>query len=172
MRKTLGRLAPAVVALSIVGALAGCSGGAAAKDTPTPTPTPSVATEAEVASVIAKYEGDWKSTIENASSCRLQYTLDPTGLKSMACYIDEKTMGITTLTAAQALDALAVPDSMTSLVDDTTAILNKISGVDLAVACGDDTTPEDSDACTAAQGQLYPLYLQLGQELDAWAPYM
>ena len=154
--KKLGTLA--VLALT----LAGCS----AADPP--------ATDTEVASVVARYETDWRDAADSAMECRGFY-LDAdrdliAGLEALTCLTRQGTTTITAATAARDLRALTIPESMTGPVDEMLRRLDAVATVDLDV-CGD--APDMTDpACSAAVTKLDFALGRLAGTLDAWRPYL
>jgi hypothetical protein len=155
-------------------ALTGCAGNTAesAASTPTPTPTVKVATENEVASVIAEYASDWRDTIDSASDCRIVYVTGSDPAREYICETGEETIGITAGLVSRDLRKLNVPDSMQTLVTDTDTILSKINLVDVKSLCGDDGWNNAGPDCNSALAERYSLYTQLESKLDAWSPYL
>ncbi|MGH8894421.1 MAG: hypothetical protein ACRDWY_14120 [Actinomycetes bacterium] len=177
----------AAVALFIGLSVSACS-GSAAEDAPpsdstpaaaseTPSPTPSAATEAQVASVLAGYEKDWREVIDKAGECRFSLTMkDPGPLaeaERLSCYTREVTAGMTAQTAIRDLDALTMPDSLTSLVSETEAALQAAADVDLESLCGPPMSEiKDSRKCDRALGTRMWAHQQLDTALDKWSPYL
>lgn len=178
-----GRVAAIVLLMGL--SLTGCAGSgqeaSPADSTPkapeTPRATPTAATEAQVASVIAGYERGWRKVIKEAGGCRWDYTMkDPGALakaKRMTCYMEEVTAGTTAANAIRDLDTLTIPDTMTSLVDETETALQAVADVDLESVCGPVMSEiKDSGKCNRALGTRFWAYSQLEQALDKWSPYL
>ncbi|WP_167131914.1 hypothetical protein [Paramicrobacterium chengjingii] len=177
MRKLI---APALVAILL---LAGCASAeqpepAAEQETETSTPAPEVdsATEEQVASVVAEYEPDWRETIDGASDCRFLWTTGgetaAEDIKAMSCYLKEQTIVTTAQLVTGDLADLEIPESMSSLVTNTTNVLESIGDVDLTSVCGDGDVPAETDECNSALGTLNALYMQLDSTLNSWSPYL
>lgn len=135
------------------------------------------ATEAQVASVIAKYETDWRKVIEESGQCRLYWVeedpSDEASLKGYSCFMREKTLGMTAQLAADDLDAKEVPPSMKDLVSETTMTLLVLASVNLEEVCGaGDASDLASEECSSALGLLNTGYSHLEQSLNAWSPYL
>lgn len=158
------------LAAAISVSLAGCSGGMEAETTPTPTPT--YATTAQVASVVAGYEQDWRDKIDDAAACRFAFVLQPTGLEAATCTFTEQTIGLTAQTASGELLALDVPPELTTLTADTMAVLDDIGARDFDAACIVGGTYTDSESCTSLLGERMSQYSQLETQLDKWSPYL
>lgn len=164
--------------------LSACGGGssdssAGGDETPSPTPTPtaSAATEAQLASVIAGYQRDWREVIRNASDCRFDLAMQDSGgiakAARLSCYTDEITIGLTAASALEELAAMSAPDSMTALVDETTAALQGVAGVDLETVCGPAMSEIRGDKkCRTALGTRMWAYDDLDTALDRWSPYL
>lgn len=171
--KLLTIAASAAVLLALTGCAATTDAATKPTQTPTPTPTEQVATEGEVASVIAEYAPDWQDVIDTASECRLVYvtgTGDPG--QDYVCETREETMGVTAGLASRSLNELNVPSSMESLVADTDSVLTQIAAIDLESSCGDDGWGGDDSTCNSALGDRFALYTQLDSKLSAWSPYL
>lgn len=173
-----GRRVATAVAVVVVTMVSGCS--STGEETPTPVAsayTPAVATDKQVASIIAGYETAWRDVIDNAGTCRtLIVTASGDAVEqaqATACYADEITMGISSGTASQQLASLTVPPSLTDLVAETQDSLAQVTDVDLAAVCGEAFQgPDDSHDCNLALGQRYAAYVTLGTVLDKWGPYL
>ncbi|MCS6570343.1 hypothetical protein NYQ35_16170 [Curtobacterium flaccumfaciens pv. flaccumfaciens] len=163
--KILAAVAVALAALTV----SACSGGAPAN--PSPTPTVVVASEKQVASVVAEYAADWQEVIDTASECRLAYVMGGDAATEYTCKTREETIGITAGLALRDLRALNVPSSMESLVADTDDVLTSISGTDLTSLCGDDGW-KDAPDCSSALADRYAAYTRLDSQLAAWSPYL
>lgn len=175
-----------VAAIVLMGlSLTGCAGdgqeASASSSTPTasetPSPSPTAATEAQVASVIAGYEKGWRKVIKKAGDCRWDYTMKDPGplaeMRRMTCYMEEVTAGTNAGNAIRDLDALTVPDTLTSLVDETETALQAVADVDLESVCGPVMTEiKDSGKCDRALGTRFWAYSQLDKALDKWSPYL
>lgn len=156
--------------------LTGCS-NTSGTATPAPTPTPTVATEAQVASVIAGSRSTFTEVYDNAGKCRVlwvQKGSDPTAiLNRKSCYMNEVTAGIQAQTTIKELDALNVPSSMAPLVTETKAALQGLVDADLPASCGPITSePNGSHECSLAQGKAYAAYVHLDPILAKWSPYL
>lgn len=83
-----------------------------------------------MAPVIAGYEKDWRRVIRKTGDCRFSLTFKDPGpiaeAERLTCYTHELTAGTNAQTAISDLDALPVPDSMTSLVSETAATLQVV----------------------------------------------
>jgi hypothetical protein len=171
MNKTL--LTPLSLAALL---LTGCAAESPAPEETEPVPVVESATENQVSSVLAEYEPEWRERIEEAGDCRFTWTLGGSTIAEEigadACFIAEKTMGITSQLVIRDWDALVIPQSMVAIVDDTSKVIAAISEVDLKLLCGDEARPADTQACTDALGSRNFLYNQLESELDKWAPYL
>lgn len=178
MTKSTTYMSSLSAAVLLTALLTGCTSGGVPEPEPT-TAEPAVeyATENQVASVIAKYESDWREVIEGAGECRLGWTTASSddvqaSLEGFTCYTREKTMGATTQLAVDELDALDIPPSMDALVSSTSTTLKVLAGAELESSCGEDGSPDtSSDACTSTLGMLNTGYAVLEQDLDAWRPY-
>jgi hypothetical protein len=154
---------------------------ASASERPTISESPEAvvtATPQQVASVIAGMEGDWREVVDEAGECRFTWVLgdddDPADrITGMTCYMRETTIGYTAQTAMESLADLNVPDSMSSLVDETNMALQNVVDVDLEPVCGEATEgPNDSKPCDRALGQRMGAYSSLENVLDKWGPYL
>jgi len=154
--------------------LTGCASASSSADaTPSPTFTKETATTAQVASVIAQYEDDWREVSDAAGGCRLDLVTNSEGLDALTCSYTEQTAGLNALLAAADLRDLEVPDEMQDLVFDILPILDRMSTPDFNSSClVDDVIVTDSDACTTFLGQRFADYLALDSELDRWKPYL
>ncbi|TQO23770.1 hypothetical protein [Paramicrobacterium agarici] len=174
------RLIIPALAASIL--LTGCSSTtepATEQETETSTPAPVVedsATEEQIASVIAEYEPDWRETIDGAGDCRFLWVMGGDSpaddMNAMSCYLKEQTIVTTAQLVVSDLEALDIPESMSSLVTNTTNVLTSIGEVDLVGVCGEDDVPADTDECTDTIGTLNGLYMQLDSTLNSWSPYL
>lgn len=162
-------LAAAAVALAAL-ALSACSSEAPAD--PSPTTTVEVASEKQVASVIAEYADDWQEVIDTASQCRIVYVTGGDAASEYTCETREQTIGITAGLVLRDLRELNVPSSMESLVADTDDVLTSISQTDLTSLCGESGWKDAGPDCTAALGDRYAAYTQLDSQLSAWSPYL
>jgi hypothetical protein len=177
----------AVIVLLMCVLLTGCGGDAqeasatdstaaeAASETPSPSPT--AATEAQVASVVAGYQKDWREIIKKAADCRWDYTMMDRGVLAeanrMTCYMQEVTAGTSAGNAIRDLDALTIPDSLTSLVSETETALQAVADVDLEAVCGPVLEEiKDTRKCSRALGTRYGAYQDLDEVLDKWGPYL
>lgn len=165
--RTLFLACAAAVAL----ALSGCA--------TQPAPAPSSAapavhhdTEKQVASVLAKYATDWKATIGKAAECRFDYLTEPSSIDSLQCSLNEQLIEAQSKLVTDQWGELNEPDSMTRIVDDTTLLLNEIQSADFAGNCAPKTTYVASAACSSTTTTLLGIYVSLGEELDAWSPYL
>lgn len=126
--------------------------------------------------MIAERVDDWNSTIDGATRCRTFWALDGTDVaQNYICKTDEETIGVTAETAATKLSQLEPPRSMRGIVHDTTALLTKVSAVDVDSACGADTDWSQSissSECASALSTRNLLYAQLKPQLVAWDPYL
>lgn len=173
MGKLNSRLGAALMVVAAL-TLAGCA-GETSEVAPEPTPTEAevvAASENEVTSVIAEYEPDWRETIDGAGGCRFDWVMNPGQISNMSCYLQEQTMTITAQLVVRDWGEMVIPESMSGIVDDTTAVLEKIGAVDLKAACGEEAEPNDTDECSTALGTLNVLYGQLEGELNSWSPYL
>lgn len=145
--------APTVVLLAI--GLAACA--------------PSTASEAQVASIIAENEPQWRDVIANASDCRGSWF---SGAAFSECWDDERQMGAEMKAAAAELRDVEPPESMRAIVDDTIAALDIIIGLDIT-PCGSQPLPDlDSEACVSALGSRKVAYDDVvTPALNSWAPY-
>ena len=175
------------LAVLLVASFAGCGAssqpGGAATSTSTPMATPSatttasVATEKQVASVIAGQEKNWRRVIDGAGACRIRNVTVKDGdvlaeTQVMTCYTDELTAGTTAKIAVRDLGALTIPASMRSLVDETVRILKDLAATDLEGACGPAMSkPSNTDKCNSELGTRMIQYQALGIVLDKWRPY-
>lgn len=170
----------AVVLLSSM--LAGC---ASAAPEPTAPPEPveveevEYATEPQVASVIAKYESDWREVIDGAGECRLNWVNAAadesdllSSLEGYSCFMREKTLGVTAQLAVRDLEELEIPPSMETLVSETKATLLTLSSFDLEAICGTEDAPADTPECQDALGTRNYGYGVLEDQLAAWGPYL
>lgn len=162
----------AALALTTMLALTGCSSAGEAEPTATPTPTPTYATTAQVASVIAGYEQDWRDVYDRATACRVALVTNPEGIEAVTCSFTEQTAGLNAFLAARDIRALAVPPELDSLVASTLPVLDQMAATDFDSSCLVDGTFTDSEACTTFLGQRFAYYLQLDGELDKWGPYL
>lgn len=149
---------------------------AAPSDAASPSATISTATENEVASIMAGYMSEATKTIEGAGDCRmLSVTAKSAADEAMlvACYTNEVTLGTSSTTTAKKLRELTPPASMETIVDDTTAVLDEVSGIDLEKSCGPAMgRPRGTKACDTAMGDRYGAYLRLKEVLASWSPYV
>lgn len=135
------------------------------------------ATPEQLASVIAGVESDWREVVDQAGDCRFSWVMaqdDPAEKANrMTCYMREVTAGYTSQTTIESLAELNVPDSMTSLVDETNAALQSVVDVELEAVCGEATEgPKDTKACDRALGERMGAYNSLERVLDKWGPYL
>lgn len=139
-------------------------------------PSSDLATENQVASVLAEYEPEWRERIAESASCRFTWTLGGATIaeeiSADACYIAETTMGITAQLVVRDWNELRIPPSMSSLVEDTSKILTAIGDIDLATICGTEARPADTPECTEALGSRNFFYGLLDSQLDKWSPYL
>ena len=172
----------------LIAALGGCAEGEAPTSTTTASTIPVVsktatatttpaATENEVASVIAGYEQDWREVIDDAGECRVAWTMrdsDPAQkARRLTCYMRETAMGTTATLARRDLGNLAIPDSMSGLVKDTTKALRAVANVDLEAKCGGPFEgPKGSKECARALGSRMWTYDSLETVLNKWSPYL
>lgn len=135
---TTGAIRLAATQPALTFAPSACGGQATSGERSTPTASSS-ATASETTKVVAEAtpqqvaglpliagaESDWREVIDKAGECRFTWTMsegDPVDqANGMACYMRESTIGYTAQTARDELTALAVPASMTALVDETDA---------------------------------------------------
>ncbi|MCS5721084.1 hypothetical protein N1028_02380 [Herbiconiux sp. CPCC 203407] len=165
----------AVLAVAHVLLVTGCAASpVASTPTPTPTPTPEFATEAEVASVIAKRATDWRETLDGAFECRTVWVLGEGPLDEMkgtSCFMEAKTINITAELALDDLDALAIPPSMTTAIADLRVPLSGLKSIDLEGLCGTGSEPTSEDACNKALGAQNFHFSQLESALDGLSPW-
>jgi hypothetical protein len=166
-----------LAALALV--LTGCTAApdAAPSESATPTATVEAATSEQVASVLAEYEPTWREVIADAGECRFTWTLGDaadvtTQLEGLSCYTTEKTIGITSQLVVRDWTAMDIPADLQGLVDETSAVLELISDVDLTAVCGDEEVPDGSDTCNAGLGSRYAAYRTLDSQLNKWSPYL
>jgi hypothetical protein len=171
-------------ALLLVVALSGCA-GTTAPITSQPstttaistTTTPSVATENEVASIIAGGEKTWREAADKSPECRLAFVLKEkgvaAGVERVTCYTNELTAGVKAEIAIRDLRALNIPPSMQGLVTETQSALQMMVDADLENACGPAMTePKDTKECTSALGTPNWSYTLMTSVLDKWSPYL
>lgn len=163
------KLSSFAVTMAAILLLSACSSAAPEAE---PTPTPTYATTAQVASVVAGYEQDWRDKIDDAADCRFAFVLQPTGLEAATCTFTEQTIGLTAQTASGELLALDVPPELTTLTADTMAVLDEIGARDFDAACIVDGLYADNEGCTSLLGQRMAQYSQLETQLDKWSPYL
>lgn len=161
------------VAVPAVLMLVGCSAEAA----PAPTADAVVATENQVASVIAEYEQPWREVADKSGECRIVWAIDSkedpvANLNGASCYLAEQTASITAKLATDDLKAMNVPPSMESLVSKTIAALDPVAAADLESVCGADVWPVETDECNLALAQNFSSLNSLTTALDAWKPYL
>ncbi|QXT62716.1 hypothetical protein [Tessaracoccus palaemonis] len=184
MKKTIGLAAVAVLLLAGCGAQTDTAETSPAAATsspapePSPTPTETGPTIEQYASVIAKYETEWREVIDGAGDCRFRWTMgnmdDPTeSAEAKICYAQESTMALRASTAVDELDALGeVPASIADLVYDTRNALLKVVLARMDEQCGTMGDEADTDDCTTAAGNAMRAYDAVEDELNAWGPYL
>ncbi|PRB08801.1 hypothetical protein CQ044_00050 [Microbacterium sp. MYb64] len=113
--------------------------------------------------------------VDGAIDCRATWALDtdPVGkIKGSSCYLREQTIGITAQLVLRDWAKLEIPSSMSSLVGDTSKLLQGVADIDLKTECGADVVPADTAQCNTALGSRNFLYTALKPQLAAWSPYL
>lgn len=89
------------------------------------------------------------------------------------CYTAELTAALTAGLAAEDLEALVAPNSMRSLVDETTQVPFDLADIELEAKCEPPMTmPNDSETCNQVLESRMNAYRSLRSTLDKWRPYM
>jgi hypothetical protein len=125
--------------------------------------------------VVAGYEPGWRDTIDEAGMCRFDWVAPADALAEahgVSCWFQSQTFEIEAELAQRDFAELAVPTTMTPLVDDLTALLELVASNDALETCGDGSVPEESDACNEKLANQFMLMNVLDGELDKWSPYL
>ncbi|WP_141881309.1 hypothetical protein [Homoserinimonas aerilata] len=167
----------AFVIVAAVLILAGCASEPEPESSRGPEPTVvEYATENQVASVIAEYEPKWREVIEESTECRFLWVLGGSTIAEEihgdVCFMQEKTIGITAQLVLRDWEALNVPESLQSLVTDTSTVLREIGRGDLKTICGEASRPVETDECNSELAGRNMLYSQLESSLNKWSPYL
>ena len=139
-------------------------------------PEEETATTAQVASVIAQYEPDWREISENSLDC---YGLNTNpieladGLNGLACQSDMRSMTLQAQIVLNELDGLVIPGELESLVAETIPELEEVAAYNdvFDEACSDQSAPVNDDCATAIRDFGY-LASQFERVLNKWQPYM